>query len=77
MSTTDVSRAKSAATAVHPDIATPTQVAEFLHTTTAALAQDRYHNRGIAYVKHGRKVLYRWADVHLYLEANTINPGAA
>lgn len=56
------------------ELATPDEVAQVLHTTTARLAQDRYIGRGIPYVKHGRKVLYRWADVHAYLDANTVNP---
>ncbi len=69
---------KTAATAVPaPEMATPPEVAEYLHTTPAALAQDRYLGRGVPYVKHGRKVLYRWSDVHAYLAANTVNPGAA
>lgn len=53
----------------------PDQVAEILHTTTGSLAQDRYLNRGIPYVKHGRKVLYRWADVYAYLDQHTVVPG--
>lgn len=59
------------------ELGTPGEVAGFLHTTVATLAQDRYLGRGIPYVKHGRKVLYRWEDVHDYLEANTVRPGAA
>ncbi|WP_372452503.1 DNA-binding protein [Gordonia sihwensis] len=59
------------------DLATPPQVAEVLHTTTSALAQDRYLGRGIPYIKHGRKVLYRWPDVEAYLAANTVIPGGA
>nr|WP_232717406.1 helix-turn-helix domain-containing protein [Gordonia metallireducens] len=55
-------------------LATPDEVAEYLHTTPASLAQDRYHHRGAPYIKHGRKVLYRWTDVYAYLEANTVNP---
>lgn len=55
-------------------LGTPAEVAEALHTSPASLAQDRYLGRGIPYVKHGRKVLYRWADVHAYLDANTVNP---
>lgn len=60
---------------VSPVLATAEQVAECLHTTTSSLAQDRYHRRGIPYVKHGRRVLYRWSDVYAYLEANTVTPG--
>jgi hypothetical protein len=52
-------------------------VAEYLHTSEENLAQDRYLRRGIPYIKHGRRVLYRWADVEDYLAANTVNPGAA
>ncbi|MGW0455264.1 helix-turn-helix domain-containing protein [Gordonia sputi] len=60
-----------------PQLATPQQVAEFMHTTVEHLAQDRYLNRGIPYVKHGRRVLYRWADVFDYIREHTVNPGAA
>ncbi|GAB36867.1 helix-turn-helix domain-containing protein [Gordonia otitidis] len=68
-------QAKSATTP--PLLATPGEVAEVLHTTVEALSQDRYLGQGIPYVKHGRRVLYRWADVHAYIESNTVNPGAA
>ena len=61
----------------NPRLATPGEVAEALRTTEAALAQDRHQKRGIRYIKHGRKVLYRWSDVDHYLEANTIAPGGA
>lgn len=57
-------------------LALPVQVAEFLHTTTNALAQERYLGRGIPYTKHGSRVLYRWSDVHAYLDANRVTPGA-
>ena len=59
------------------ELATAEQIAEFMHTTTAKLAQDRYHRVGLPYVKHGRRVLYRWSDVHRYLDANTVVPGGA
>lgn len=55
-----------------PSLATPEQVAEALHTTTARLAQDRYRGTGPRFIKHGRRVLYRWADVRAYLDANTV-----
>ncbi len=70
----DVLSERGARQEVDAPLGTPAQVATFMHTTTAALAQDRYHRRGIPYVKHGRKVLYRWTDVYAYLEANTVNP---
>lgn len=59
------------------ELATADQLAQFMHTTTAKLAQDRYLNQGVPYIKHGRKVLYRWSDVHQYLDANTVTPGGA
>jgi hypothetical protein len=51
-----------------PDLATPAQVAEALHTTTASLAQMRYRGHGPKFVRVGRRrVLYRWADVEQYI----------
>lgn len=64
-------------TAAGGDIATPDEVAAYLHTTPGALAQERFGRRGIPYVKHGRRVLYRWSDVHAYLDANRVVPGEA
>lgn len=58
------------------DLATPPEVAEFLHTTEGALAQDRHAGKGVPYIKYGRRVLYRWADVAAYLESNRVDPGA-
>lgn len=58
-------------------LATPEEVAEFTRTSQSSLAQDRYLGRGIPYIKHGRRVLYRWADVEKYIADNTVNPGAA
>jgi hypothetical protein len=55
-----------------PSLATPEQVAEALYTTVARLAQDRYRGTGPRFIKHGRRVLYRWADVRAYLDANTL-----
>lgn len=71
-----VNEAKLAAEAPPlPEMGTPAQVAQYLHTTTASLAQARYHGTGVAYVKNGRKVLYRWSDVRAYMAANTVVPG--
>ncbi|MGW4717949.1 helix-turn-helix domain-containing protein [Nocardia sp. NPDC004260] len=58
-------------------MATSAEVAKFLRTTTARLANDRYHGRGIPYVKFGASVRYRWRDVHDWIEQNTERPGAA
>ncbi|PJE01666.1 helix-turn-helix domain-containing protein [Mycobacterium sp.] len=54
-----------------PELATPAEVAEYLHTTTASLAQDRYKGTGPKFLKHGRRVLYRWSDVAEWLDQNT------
>lgn len=59
------------------ELGLPAEVAQYMHTTEANLAQDRYLGRGIPYVKHGRRVLYRWSDVEEYVAANTVKPGAA
>jgi hypothetical protein len=55
-----------------PPLATPIEVAEYLHTTTAALAQDRYKGTGPKFIKRGSRVLYRWSDVLEWLDCNTI-----
>lgn len=54
-----------------PTLATPAEVAQYLHTTTASLAQDRYKGTGPKFIKQGRKVLYRWSDVADWLNQNT------
>lgn len=51
-------------------LATAEEAAEFLRTTTQRLAQDRYLGTGPRFVKHGRRVLYRWEDLNAYVEAN-------
>jgi hypothetical protein len=48
------------------------EVAEYLRTTTAALAQDRYKGSGPKFIKRGSRVLYRWSDVLEWLDRNTI-----
>lgn len=53
-----------------PDLITPAELAQFMRTTTNSLAQDRYLGRGVPFVKHGKKVLYRRGDVEAYLERN-------
>lgn len=54
-----------------PLLATPAEVAEYFHTTTAALAQDRYKGTGPKFIKRGSRVLYRWSDVLEWLDRNT------
>jgi hypothetical protein len=55
-----------------PALATPAEVAEYVRTTTAALAQERYRGIGPKFIKHGSRVLYRWPDVLEWLDHNTI-----
>ncbi|BBY92311.1 hypothetical protein MGALJ_19800 [Mycobacterium gallinarum] len=54
-----------------PALAIPAEVAEYLRTTPAALAQDRYRGTGPKFIKHGSRVLYRWSDVLEWLDHNT------
>lgn len=54
-----------------PALAVPSEVAEYLHTTTAALAQNRYMGNGPKFIKLGSRVLYRWSDVLEWLDRNT------
>jgi hypothetical protein len=50
------------------ELATPAEVAEALHTTTASLAQMRYRGDGPKFVRAGRRrVLYRWTDVEQWV----------
>lgn len=63
-------------------LATADEVAAYLRTTKAKLANDRYRGVGPKFVKHGRRVLYRWEDVLTWTEANLMQrtddrPGAA
>ena len=51
-------------------LATPEEVAEFLRTTTAKLANDRYRGVGVPFLKYNRKILYRWEDVHAFVSSN-------
>jgi hypothetical protein len=55
-----------------PDLGTPGDVAEYLHTTVANLAQLRYNGRGPKFIKAGRRILYRWYDVADWLDRNTM-----
>ena len=63
-------------------LATPKEVATYLHTTEPALAQKRYLGTGPKFVKLGRRVFYKWADVYDWIDQNTMQrtddrPGAA
>lgn len=55
------------------DTATSKEVAAYLRTSEAGLAQMRYRGIGPEFIKVGpRKVIYRWTDVFAYLDANTV-----
>ncbi|OCB21290.1 hypothetical protein A5674_03230 [Mycobacterium malmoense] len=60
-----------------PTVATARQLADFLGTTEASLAQDRYLRRGVPYTRVGRRIRYLREDVMKYLQANRINGDAA
>jgi hypothetical protein len=57
-----------------PELLTPREAARYLRTTTNSLAQDRYLNRGVAFHKVGKRVLYARADVEAYLAAGRTDP---
>ncbi len=58
------------------DTATSKEVAAYLHTSEAGLAQLRYRGMGPKFIRVGpRKVIYRWSDVQKYLDDNTCQCG--
>lgn len=44
--------------------------------TKAAVSQERAEGRGPAYIKTGRQVRYRVADVVAFIEAHRVVPGS-
>lgn len=57
-----------------PEVANTKETAAFVDSTPQALAQDRYLNRGLPYVKYGGRIRYLRRDVLAYLEANRVTP---
>lgn len=53
-----------------PAIMTATELAPAIRSSEGALAQDRYRNQGIPYIKMGRRIRYARAEVARYLAAN-------
>lgn len=53
-------------------LATPAEAAEFLRTTVAKLANDRYMGVGPRYVKYGRSVLYPWKCLRAFVDEHTV-----
>lgn len=80
---TDYNGAVRSTTAITPAIpfhdpdavVLPPELAAFLKTTVAVLAQNRYRGVGIPYVRDGRRILYRVRDIRDYLDRNTARPG--
>nr|WP_082969786.1 hypothetical protein [Mycobacterium sp. E3305] len=54
-----------------PSLATPAELAEYLHTTTASLAQNRYRGTGRKFIERGSRDSCPWSDVLECLESNT------
>jgi len=53
-----------------PAIMTAAELAPAIRSSEGALAQDRYRNQGIPYIKMGRRIRYARAEVARYLVAN-------
>ena len=49
----------------------PAQLAEWVGSTSGALAQARYMGNGPKFIKCGRSVRYRVSDVNAWLDAQT------
>ena len=53
-----------------PTVMTAEELAPAIRSSVGALAQDRYRNRGIPYIRMGRRIRYARAEVARYLIAN-------
>ena len=53
-----------------PSIMTAEELAPAIRSSVGALAQDRYRNRGIPYIRMGRRIRYVRADIARYLAAH-------
>ena len=53
-----------------PEVLTAAELAHVLRCSEASLAQDRYRNVGVPFVRFGRRVRYLRADVTRFLAAN-------
>lgn len=49
-------------------LAMPEEVAEYLRTSPARLAQLRYKGSGPRFIRDGRRVLYKWVDVFEWVD---------
>jgi hypothetical protein len=57
-----------------PVLLKPRDAAKILLTSENSLAQDRFHGRGVPYIKLGFRVLYDRDVIIEYLRANTVTP---
>lgn len=57
-------------------LATAKEVAEFLRTSENQLSRLRYEGHGPRFIKLGRSVRYRWADVQAWIDASVRGGGA-
>ena len=59
---------------------TPKMVSKIFHRSMSALANDRWRNKGLPYLKLGKnrtaKILYDRRDVEKFIETHKINPVA-
>lgn len=53
-----------------PPIMTAAELAPAIRRSVGALAQDRYRNRGLPYIRMGNAIRYVRVDVARYLAAN-------
>jgi len=63
--------------ATHRFLLTPREVSKLIGRAEQTLANERSTRRGLPYVKIGRSVRYKLADVVSYAEARRIDPEAA
>jgi predicted DNA-binding transcriptional regulator AlpA len=55
------------------ELLSPSEVAELLHKTEAALGQWRYQRKGPRYVKVGERVFYQRSAIRDYLDSRTVS----
>jgi hypothetical protein len=57
------------------ELLSPNDAARILGVTEAALSRFRYEHRGPVFVRIGKLVRYREADLTVWLEACSVQPG--
>lgn len=63
--------------AAAPEYIDEGQTAVKIGSTRAALRQARYRGTGLPYVRIGRRIRYRVADLEAYLAAQTVAAGSS